>query len=254
VGGSSTRASATGRCSGTSFPKALLYDAGFDRAEINAIANFCFLTQDTNLAIGKRRPEDYFAEAEAKHPGALASQWIPTDRSLWRIEAYRDFLAARRELLADAAQSFLTELRNGSATSSAELTPIQVVIDDADDVRAAQIKGLVEELVRLGCAEPALDSEIADPATGHLLGVAEAFWANGLQLGQGSPVVLELVRSPPMRGVCAVSLTRRAVAALGDGKARRKNWQTVDGYSATSGGECLTSADYLAGDHQHDHR
>ena len=59
------------------FPKAVLYDAGYGRSQVNAVANFCFLTQDTNLAIGKRQPEDYFAEVEAKHPGALASQWIP---------------------------------------------------------------------------------------------------------------------------------------------------------------------------------
>jgi hypothetical protein len=176
------------------FPKALLYRTGFERADVNAIANFCFLTQEANLAIGKRAPEDYFTEAEAKHPGVLASQWIPDDPALWRVERYWDFLAARRELLADAAHSFLTELRDGTvpASTATDLQRMQVVVDDTDDVRAAQVKALVEELVRLGCADPALDSEIADPATGRQLAVAEAFWSEGLQTGQGRPVILEL--------------------------------------------------------------
>ncbi|MBG0816932.1 DUF262 domain-containing protein [Planomonospora sp. ID82291] len=175
------------------FPKALLYKAGYDRGDVNAVANFCFLTQDTNLVIGKRSPEEYFAEAEERHPGVLASQWIPTDPELWRVDRYRDFLVARRELLAQAAQSFLSELRDGaSAAAAVELQPITVVADEQDDVRAAQIKAMVEEIVRLGYAEPTLDSEIADPATGRALAVAEAFWPDGLQLGQDRPVVLEL--------------------------------------------------------------
>ncbi|WP_182882083.1 GmrSD restriction endonuclease domain-containing protein [Microbispora sp. H10949] len=175
------------------FPKALLYKADYDRVHVNAVANFCFLTQNTNLVIGKRSPEEYFAEAEEKHPGVLASQWIPMDRDLWRVDRYLDFLEARRELLAQAAQSFLAGLRDGVAPiAAAELQPMAVVADEQDDVRSAQIKAMVEELVRLGYAEPALDSEIADPFTGRGLAMAEAFWPDGLQPGQGKPVVLEL--------------------------------------------------------------
>ncbi|MFN3503592.1 MAG: hypothetical protein ACK4ZJ_15150, partial [Allorhizobium sp.] len=56
------------------FPRARLYEANYARAEVNALANFCFLTKDTNLSISDRRPEDYFPEIEAAHPGALRSQ------------------------------------------------------------------------------------------------------------------------------------------------------------------------------------
>jgi Protein of unknown function DUF262 len=179
------------------FPKTLLYKAGVDRAQVNAIANFCFLTQATNLTVGSRRPEDYFAEAEEKHPGVLASQWIPTDPDLWRMERYPDFLAARRELLAEAAQSFLAELRSGAGSASAaDLRPVPVGADDGDDARTVQVAALVEELVGLGYAAPELDSGIADPATGREIAVAEAFWPNGLQPGQGRPTVLELDPDP----------------------------------------------------------
>ena len=177
------------------FPKAVLYDAGYPRSQVNAVANFCFLTQDANLAIGKRRPADYFAEVEKKHPGVLASQWIPDDPALWQIDRYPDFLAARRELLAGAANAFLGSLRTGTAPAAGELLERhKVVLDvpDDQDSRNQEVAALIAELTELGCAEPAVDCEISDPATGRPLAIAEACWPEGLQPGQGSPVVLEL--------------------------------------------------------------
>jgi hypothetical protein len=177
------------------FPKAVLYAAGYGRSQVNAVANFCFLTQDTNLAIGKRKPEDYFGEAEAKHPGVLASQWIPHDPALWRIDRYPDFLAARRELLAEAANTFLNQLRSGRAPGHGQ--PFErrtVVIEEIEDFdsRRDQVMAFIAELVELGCADPAVDCEVSDPATGQVLAIAEACWPEGLQPGQGDPVILEL--------------------------------------------------------------
>ena len=50
------------------FPKALLRQHGFDRGEINAIANFCFLTQATNIKIGMREPAN------------ISPRWRPSTR------------------------------------------------------------------------------------------------------------------------------------------------------------------------------
>jgi hypothetical protein len=176
------------------FPKAVLYTAGYGRSQVNAVANFCFLTQDTNLAIGKRKPEDYFSAVETKNPGALASQWIPEDPELWRIDRYPDFLAARRELLAGAANTLLDQLRRGSAPGDGQLLERLVMVEEAEDSdsRATQVTVLVAELVQLGCADPAVDCEVSDPATGDVLAIAEACWPEGLQPGQGDPVILEL--------------------------------------------------------------
>ncbi|MGV0721044.1 DUF262 domain-containing protein [Mycolicibacterium elephantis] len=175
------------------FPKALLRSHGFDRNDINAIANFCFLTQDTNIKIGKRDPVEYLPEVQSKHPGVLESQWIPTDPDLWRVERYLDFLAARRELLAASAQRFLESLRNAEAPhGDALLDRLQVVDEDTDDPRAEQIRALISELESRGFATPLVDNEIPDPVSGAELAVAEAFWPDGLQHGVGEPVVLEL--------------------------------------------------------------
>jgi hypothetical protein len=175
------------------FPKALLYEHGYERNVVNAVANFCFLTQDTNLVIGRREPAEYFTEAESKHPGVLASQWIPTDPELWRVENYGYFLAERRRLLADAAQEFLSELHDGTeAPAATPLEPVNVVAEDAEDPRDAQVHELIDEMLRLGFARPLTDTEIPDPVSGRVLAMAEAYWPAGLQPGQGNPVVLDL--------------------------------------------------------------
>jgi hypothetical protein len=175
------------------FPKAQLYRHGYSRGEVNAVANLCFLTQQTNLAVGQRPPIDYFVETEGAHPGALASQWIPDDPTLWRIDRYPDFLEARRELLAKAANEFLQGLRSAQLPpSEAPLPRISVEDSPETDEEFAVVATLVGHLRELGVVPPALDVEIADPETGKVLAVAEAFWERGLQPGLGEPVVLEL--------------------------------------------------------------
>ncbi|ORV46317.1 hypothetical protein AWC02_11305 [Mycolicibacter engbaekii] len=175
------------------FPKALLRKHGYDRGDINALANFCFLTQATNIAIGMRDPAEYLPEVAAKHPGVLESQWIPAHPELWQVERYHDFLAARRELLAESAQRFLASLLSAeSAPEGAALEPLQVADEVVDDPRAQQVQAAIAELTERGFATPTVDAEIADPASGVPLAVAEAFWPDGLQTGVGAPVVLEL--------------------------------------------------------------
>ena len=174
------------------FPKKVLRDAGYKRTEINAVANFCFLTQESNLIITKREPEDYFKQVirEAGEE-ALSSQWIPLDKKLWKIENYREFLAARRELLANAANGFLDSLLAGSADELAliKLTPVE---DEDTAERNADLNKLLLELSEYGVSAPELNVEIYHPETQELLGIAEAFWPNGLQPGIGEPVILEL--------------------------------------------------------------
>jgi Protein of unknown function DUF262 len=177
------------------FPKTALYEAGYGKSHVNAVANFCFLSRETSLVIGKRKPEEYFGAVAAMHSDALASQWIPPDPELWRVDRYLDFLAARRELLAKAANGYLGELRSGNlAVSGHPLERLTVVTPETEDVdsRRDQVTALVAELVELGCADPAVDCEVSDPATGEVLAIAEACWPEGLQPGQGDPVILEL--------------------------------------------------------------
>src|SRR6266568_1274355 len=96
------------------FPKALLYQHGYSKADVNAITNLTFLTQDTNLRVSDRAPAEYLEAFARTQPGAVASHWIPMDRDLWQVENYHAFLAARRERLAQAANAFLDSLSAGA--------------------------------------------------------------------------------------------------------------------------------------------
>lgn len=95
------------------FPKALLYRHGFARPDVNALANFAFLTLESNRSLGDEPPASYLARCEERQPGVLDSHWIPHDPELWQVENYLGFLERRRELLATAANEFLDQLWSG---------------------------------------------------------------------------------------------------------------------------------------------
>jgi hypothetical protein len=98
------------------FPQSRLYANGYDqdnlmhRSVINEVANRAFLTADTNSEIANRLPEEYFPEVESKYPSALSKQFIPIDPSLWKLDNYEDFLAARREIIAHKINEYMDGL------------------------------------------------------------------------------------------------------------------------------------------------
>jgi len=173
------------------FPKAYLYEHGYDRAWVNTVANFAFLTQNTNLQIGRKDPAEYLAEVAERQPGALESQWIPTDPNLWNADKYEDFVAARQELLVCAANAFLDGLRDGQSQETPDLVALPAVVAEADE-RSNSVAAVIAELEALGFTTPERDAEVADPETGEVLAVAEAWWPEGLQPGRDMPLVLEL--------------------------------------------------------------
>ena len=179
------------------FPKKVLYDAGYKKREVNAIANFTFLTQETNLEVSKRDPSEYLPHYETKTPGAIASHWIPQDPELWKIENYPDFLRERRILLAKAANEFLDKLAGGDV-------PEPVSIEETDFIgRAAEyVPGSIdsdEEEARLlrcnawatkrGLPEGELSYELVDQ-NGQQLAFLDLAWPNGVQQGLTQPVAV----------------------------------------------------------------
>jgi hypothetical protein len=89
------------------FPRALLRERGVNRSDINEIANLAFLSARPNKQISSRPPEQYLAEIAAKHPERLVTQSIPMDKSLWKLDRFDDFRAARRTLLAEAVNELI---------------------------------------------------------------------------------------------------------------------------------------------------
>ena len=179
------------------FPKAKLYKHKFKRPEVNALANFCFLTKDTNLSISDRLPEVYFPEVESAHPGALASQWIPTDPSLWKIENYRDFLEARKALLAIEANTRMQELLHGETRwleGPAAVIPPPVVVkggitSEAEEEALEELNDWIEVQ---GLPRGVLSYGFADAETGQQRAVFDLTWPNGIQEELSQPVAVLL--------------------------------------------------------------
>lgn len=90
------------------FPKSLLRE--YEKKEVNEIANMAFIGGKVNRAITNKEPKEYM-EKIVKEQGenALAEQLIPTDRSQWEIDKYRDFLAYRRKAIADEINRFMKQ-------------------------------------------------------------------------------------------------------------------------------------------------
>lgn len=184
------------------FPKAQLYKAKYNRAEVNALANFCFLIKETNLNISDKLPEQYFLEVESKHPGALASQWIPMDEELWKINNYPEFLAARRELLAEATNKFLERLLHGDtrwmeASQSSKPKEISVTSSGiADDLEDTLLSELNEWVVSHALPAGEVSYEYANPKTGAQEAIFDLAWPSGLQEGLTEPIAVLLNESP----------------------------------------------------------
>lgn len=178
------------------FPKKQLRDHGYKIGDRNALANFTFLTKETNLRISARAPEDYFEEIEQKNPGVLATHWIPMDRALWKLDRYPDFLAARRELLAKAANDFLDGLIGGTLPS-AVTEPATLVTDGgivvSNAAQEAEDRILDEAsawLVEHGLPAGERNHELIDTDTGEVIATVDLAWPEGLQEGLSKKVAL----------------------------------------------------------------
>ena len=189
------------------FPKARLYKCGLRLSHVHSLANYCFLTKGTNLSIGDRLPEEYFAEIEERHPGALASQWIPGDRNLWEIENYFYFLAARRELLAREANHQFMQLLHGdterlgtsaAATSADPVAADPVVTTEvplggiSTEVEEGEIEAINDWIKKQGLSRGQISFDLSDETTGTQLAVLDLAWPDGLQPGLSAPVAVLL--------------------------------------------------------------
>ena len=182
------------------FPKSQLYHANYNKQEVNALANFCFLTREANISISNRLPADYLEEIEDRHPGILESQWIPPDPSLWEIDNYTVFLEARKKLLANATNeilnSFLTDHPempyetddDKIVTSSPPAPPRPASIkDDEEEALLIEINKWVKNQ---GLQPGIMGYELVHPVDGEQLAIFDLAWPEGVQLELSESVAL----------------------------------------------------------------
>ena len=182
------------------FPKSRLYKRGYERREVNALANFTFLTQETNLKVSNRHPAEYIPEFEARNPGVFKSHWIPMEPRLWEYENYREFLEARRELLANAANELLDSLLGGTVpeatpTDSPLVAPAGGVGAAEDDDEEKILLDTNIWVIEQGLPEGEMNYELLadypeDPSVVEVIAELDLAWPNGLQEGYSQPVAL----------------------------------------------------------------
>ena len=74
------------------------------------LTNRAILTQIANRTKSASTAKEYLTEVSAKNPDALAKQVIPADPHLWGVENYESFLKARRLMLANELNAFLSSI------------------------------------------------------------------------------------------------------------------------------------------------
>ena len=170
------------------FPKHVLYGAGKTKSMVNALGNYAFLTQQTNLDISDRKPEDYFPEYMEKCPGAIESHCVPTAGHLLAVDAYEEFLEERRKLLAKSANAILEDLWKGKlAQPSAPMAKMDVTESEDDEDEA--IEEIIAWLKGEGFAPGIKDYSAVIGYAGTPI-IIDVAWPDGLQEGFTEPVAL----------------------------------------------------------------
>ena len=168
------------------FPKSLLYESGFDRAEVNTLANYTFLTKGTNLSISNKKPENYLPKIRDVYPGALESHWIPMNEDHWRLDNYLDFVRERRLLLSEAANEFLNSLYKSNESGNIEINKniVEVTTLSDEDEEILELALWMEEK---GLNTGEINYEVPDEE-GNELAIFDLAWPDGIQVGLSKPV------------------------------------------------------------------
>ena len=119
------------------------------------------------------------------------------DPELWKVENYRGFLEARRELLAEAANRFLAELRHGEVPEVAlqadiTRTPAVHVTEPIYVDEEEQILECMDWVAHKGLPEPEIEYELVDESSGEPLALFDMAWPEGLQPGFSQPTAILL--------------------------------------------------------------
>ncbi len=108
------------------FPRDFLKKNGMERGKYNQIANYVYMQQEVNIAVGNKAPDAYFSEVlEQCHGGALKyggissldelhenlkSNCVPESIFTMSLDRYDEFLKERRKLMAQKMKEYYFSL------------------------------------------------------------------------------------------------------------------------------------------------
>lgn len=174
------------------FPKDLLYKAGKSKSIVNSLANYAFLTKDTNLEISNRYPEEYLPKYNSKCPGVLETHWLPMNPELWKIDNYEKFLEKRRILLAEAANKLLDSLYTGKLAEKTVQSFSTKEYPTTAENEELEIEEMSNWMTENGLNEGCSNFELTDPTSGDVDAIIDLAWPSGIQNGLSEPIALLL--------------------------------------------------------------
>ncbi|GIU92729.1 MAG: hypothetical protein KatS3mg011_1635 [Acidimicrobiia bacterium] len=132
------------------FPKAYLAKLGYGKVqEINQIANYAFVEWPDNVEIGDQSPAEYFPGLWSRldpERQKKARFWHALPEG-WETMPYKEFLAARRKLMAEVIRAGFDRLTQGETSEDAdqERTVYRVKADwSLEELIAGEESGVVE--------------------------------------------------------------------------------------------------------------
>ena len=172
------------------------------------------------VKISDRLPEEYFPEIEEAYPGALASQWIPADPALWKIENFRAFLEARKMLLAAELNRRMEELLHGDTKWLAGPTAsVPVVAPQSGGITSEEeedeLEAVNDWIEAQGLPRGVLAFDFADAATGEQKAVFDLAWPSGIQAELSQPAAVLLNESNETLAI-ASQAGYRCFTSIGD--------------------------------------
>ena len=127
------------------------------------------------------------------------------DSALWQVDKYREFLEARKDLLAEETNRRLKELLHGDnhwlqslSTPAVEVTTItspEVIGGITSEEEEQELEVLNRWVEDQGFPRGILTYEFADPETGEQKAVFDLAWPNGIQRELSQPVAVLLNES-----------------------------------------------------------
>ena len=127
----------------------------------------------------------------------MASQWIPEDPELWKIENFLAFLQARKVLLAEEVNRRMEDLLHGETRwleGPTVAVPVTEMVGDGitSEEEEQQLEALNDWMEKQGLPRGIMVYDFADPDTGAQKAVFDLAWPNGIQEELSQPVAVLL--------------------------------------------------------------
>ena len=92
------------------FPKKVLKDYGYSKPLRNNPCNMALVSAKLNRKISKKEPEAYFEDPNLiSDPDWLYTQFVPTDKNLWKVKNYEKFLEWRKTEINKKLNEFVSK-------------------------------------------------------------------------------------------------------------------------------------------------